>query len=261
MATANQNEPYFADNRISSTELRTLATQGERGLVNYLTSETEETSAMLFGTLAHCLVLEPNELEKRFFVMPKIDGRTKEGKEAKAKALEEAGERSIIDEETLSRARLVAEQAAPFIRGNSNEVEYYTDTAKAKPDSVHLELGIGFDLKSVSNFEAAAKTIWTSRLDLQAGHYANVLAANGVYLHQFNFVMAETVAPFRVRNIIFTGSVLELAKQEAAIWEKKVRAIKAKHLSLEQAKQDTPEIVAEYPDWISLKSREGEEEF
>lgn len=258
---------YYEDKRVSSTEIRTLATQGARGLVNYLTTESEPTPAMIFGTLVHALVLEPGEVVKRYYTMPKIDGRTKEGKEAKAKALAEAGDKTIVDEETFARAQAVAREVSPFVggaaleTGDLREAEFYTETCKAKPDAVDESAGTVFDIKTTAAFDTAPKTVWTLRYDLQAGHYCNVLAANGVNVEKFVFVFAETTAPFRVREIIFAGDVLALAKREAEMWAIDAQAVKVKEQKLEEVAQDTPEIYASYPDWVRLQTVKTEEEF
>ena len=42
-----------------------------------------ETPALVFGGVAHTVILEPEKLYNDFFVMPKIDGRTKAGKAEK----------------------------------------------------------------------------------------------------------------------------------------------------------------------------------
>lgn len=250
---------YYEDNRVSSTEIRTLATQGARGLVNYLTAESEPSPSMVFGTLVHALVLEPDEVAKRFYTMPKIDGRTKEGKEAKAKALAEAGDKTVIDEETFSRAQTVAREVAPFINAGTREAEFYTETCKAKPDALNESAKTVIDIKATASFDTAPKTLWSSRYDLQAGHYCNVLAANGVNIEKFVFVFAETAAPFRVRTIELAGETLALAKSEAKIWAVDVAAIKAQGKKLEETEQDTPAIVATYPDWVPLRTTAQEE--
>jgi hypothetical protein len=46
----------------------------------YLRLNPEETPALTFGSALHTLVLEPNEFNKRYAVLPECDRRTKEGK-------------------------------------------------------------------------------------------------------------------------------------------------------------------------------------
>lgn len=48
------------------------------------TVPSEDTASLIFGRAAHCAAFEPAEYAAGFWVPPKADGRTKEGKEAKA---------------------------------------------------------------------------------------------------------------------------------------------------------------------------------
>ena len=47
-----------------------------------VTHPEEPTPALLFGVAAHMAVLEPERFQAEYIVAPKIDRRTKEGKEA-----------------------------------------------------------------------------------------------------------------------------------------------------------------------------------
>jgi hypothetical protein len=60
-----------------------------RAFVAYKLQERKETKAMQLGTAVHCLVLEPDEFEKRYFVAPNVNGATKEGKATWAKIYED----------------------------------------------------------------------------------------------------------------------------------------------------------------------------
>lgn len=60
-----------------------------RAFVAYKLKERTETSAMQMGTAVHCLVLEPHEFAKRYFVAPAVNGATKEGKATWAKIYED----------------------------------------------------------------------------------------------------------------------------------------------------------------------------
>lgn len=48
--------------------------------IRYKLREKKQTDAMIFGSMFHCLVLEPEEFDSRFAVAPKVDRRTKAGK-------------------------------------------------------------------------------------------------------------------------------------------------------------------------------------
>jgi hypothetical protein len=54
---------------------------------------------MEFGTALHTRILEPREFSTRYLVAPKISGRTKEGKKARAEFEEMAKGKTVISEE------------------------------------------------------------------------------------------------------------------------------------------------------------------
>ncbi len=66
--------------------------------IEYLRKEFKPTPAMALGSLVHCLLLQPNELGKQFFVMPNIDKRTKEGKAKYEEAVEASKGKQIVTE-------------------------------------------------------------------------------------------------------------------------------------------------------------------
>jgi hypothetical protein len=49
--------------------------------VKYLTTDKKPTEAMLFGSICHKLILEPQEFDKEFIVEPEFNKRTNQGKE------------------------------------------------------------------------------------------------------------------------------------------------------------------------------------
>ena len=64
----------------------------------------EETEAMKLGTLIHLLILEPHRFSDEYAVMPKVDGRTKEGKAAKAAFELQANGKIVVDQEQYDTA-------------------------------------------------------------------------------------------------------------------------------------------------------------
>ena len=63
----------------------------------------EETPALIFGSALHTLVLEPNEFNKRYAMLPECDRRTKEGKALfESFAIANAGKRVLKGSEVDS---------------------------------------------------------------------------------------------------------------------------------------------------------------
>lgn len=65
--------------RLSFSSLSAFAIS-PRAFIAYKLQERKETKAMVMGEAVHCLVLEPELFNDRFFVAPDVNGATKEGK-------------------------------------------------------------------------------------------------------------------------------------------------------------------------------------
>lgn len=86
--------------------------------IKYKLGEREETDAMIYGSMVHCLVLEPEEFDKRYHALDDADicvqiggakpRATKAYKEWKAVALQEAAGRILVETEDMEHAKLVA---------------------------------------------------------------------------------------------------------------------------------------------------------
>lgn len=86
--------------------------------IDYKLGVREETDAMAFGSMVHCLVLEPNEFEKRYHCLDDKDicvqiggakpRATKQYKEWKEYAMAEAGERILVETDDYISAKIIA---------------------------------------------------------------------------------------------------------------------------------------------------------
>lgn len=90
------NETYHADrSAVSSSQLKVLAAQSPAHFKASFATKNESTESLLFGSAFHCALLEPDEFAERYFVMPDINARTKDGK-AKIAALEELANGKLL---------------------------------------------------------------------------------------------------------------------------------------------------------------------
>lgn len=65
----------------------------------------EATDAMQLGTLIHTMLLEPDTVDSRYVVIPKMDMRKKESKERYAELVETAGGKILVPEEPASTSK------------------------------------------------------------------------------------------------------------------------------------------------------------
>jgi len=105
------NDEYHARPEYSSSQLKDLLRSAAHFYSFNIAKEHEKESKKHFdfGTLAHCLFLEPHLFESEFVIGPKFDRRTKAGKE-EAAAWESANTgKIIIDQDQLDGAMRIAE--------------------------------------------------------------------------------------------------------------------------------------------------------
>lgn len=86
--------------------------------INYKLGKREETDAMLYGSMVHCLVLEPEDFDNRYYCIDdtdtceKIGGAkpraTKAYKEWKSQIVLQAGERQVVETNDFLNAKIVA---------------------------------------------------------------------------------------------------------------------------------------------------------
>lgn len=95
--------------RLSFTSLSKLD-KSPRHFRDFFTTEFNETPAMRVGSLVHTLILEPELFTERYIIAPKIDKRTKVGKEAYNAFILASEGKTVITESEY-------EQALVYVQG------------------------------------------------------------------------------------------------------------------------------------------------
>jgi hypothetical protein len=175
-----------------------------RAFIAYKLQERKSTPAMQMGEAVHCLVLEPEKFDERYFVAPEVNGATKEGKATWAKIYEDFcgplpdGATPKIEEikaailaatgtiviagkdasEARARARAVVNnRAARYvldqITHTERRVEFDFQGVKFKGMIDAHGKGIIADLKNMpdATYDRATMAIWGRRLHWQAFGY------------------------------------------------------------------------------------------
>jgi len=139
------NEEYHADPAVSASHLHMAEKSPYHYWSRYLNPDRQPvkpTAAMLFGTLVHTAVLEPDELRNRYDLAP--DRRTKAGKELAAE-MESKGITPVSAADmdaALAMAGAVRshQAAAELLRDGQAEQSFWWDDAdtgmrcKCRPD-------------------------------------------------------------------------------------------------------------------------------
>lgn len=79
-----------------------------RDFIDYKLGVKEQTDAMLYGQMVHCLVLEPDSFDNRYAVAPACDRRTKDGKETWANFCDSVVGLTIVSADDYTNAQIVS---------------------------------------------------------------------------------------------------------------------------------------------------------
>ena len=207
------NDAYRQKPGVSASDLKLM--MKSMATYKYAKEHPEETDtpAFLFGRAYHKLMLEPDDFEKEFIVSPKFDRRTKEGKAAYEKFLQDAEGKDVIDEETYQKLleMQIALYKTPFvkflIKGEHEKSFFWVDeetkmACKCRPDSFGEVKGeyVCVDLKTTKDAETDKfmRDAVKFGYDIQAYHYCQGL--KNAYGHDFKFlfIAQEKTAPYLV---------------------------------------------------------------
>ena len=182
--------------------------------------EDNDTPSLRFGRACHKFMLEPYDFGNEYAVVPKVDGRTKEGKEAKKEFLKQAEGKELIDEETYDKLVDMRDMLykTPYVKnlinGEHEKSFFWTDEAtgikcKCRPDSFGKfgNHNIIVDYKTTENAETSAfmRSALKYNYDVQAAHYTAGLEAIYGKDYQFIFIAQETKPPYLV-NVLQADS-------------------------------------------------------
>ena len=199
------NENYHANRRyISSSALKTIH---KKSVMHYLNQKPFTSSSLSLGTLIHTAILEPENFERDYFVMPKVDKRTKAGKEEYARYVELSNGKELVDQETIAVKDAIMENftinnEAVYFNQGVKEMSYYSEVngvlVKVRPDCYNEELGFISDPKTCQDNSPKGfmRDVYKYGYHLQAAFYSDVL---NVDPSSFVFTAIETNHPYSVQ--------------------------------------------------------------
>ena len=148
--------------------------------------DEEKTKALDMGTALHCLLLEPEEFDKRFIIAPEFNRRTTAGKAQEAeffRQCEGLGMSVMTAEEgrklKLMRESALAHHAARWLLeadGHAEASFYWTDEetgelCRIRPDRYLANHPVLVDVKKVADMDRFARHIEEFRYHVQDAMY------------------------------------------------------------------------------------------
>jgi hypothetical protein len=225
-------DSYYDDNsRISNSMLSTLADSPEVFYAKYIeqTHIETDTPAMKFGRLFHLMATEPEKIASRYIAAPKLDRRTKEGKEQFARFLEKIGERETVEMEDVLLAELLTrkiwkhDQMIQLVGLPADfEVpvvfELLGVPMKCRPDAVYHGPRIIVDFKTCNDAspEGFKRSITSFGYDRQAWLYREALRQVTDVEYRFIFAAVEKTFPYRVGVYELDETTLNAAQDSVA---------------------------------------------
>lgn len=215
------NKEYREREGLSSTDIKRM--MKSMATWKYFKDNPEkdsDTPSLKFGRAYHKFMLEPFDFVNEYAVMPKVDRRTKEGKEEYAAFEKEAEGKEVIDEETQEKLIAMREvlYKTPYvknlIKGEHEKSFFWTDAGtgikcKCRPDSfgVFGSRNVIIDLKTTSDAETSAfmRSALKFNYDVQAAHYTAGLEEIYGKEYTFIFIAQEVKAPYLV-NVLQADS-------------------------------------------------------
>lgn len=176
-----------------------------------VTHERETTAALAFGTAAHKYILEPDDFWNCYAIAPKVDRRTKAGKEEYAAFLEQSAGKTIITQEDLEtikqmdEAIMQNESAIRLLKTGQHEVPIeWTDPdtgeeCKCRPDCITGDYIVDYKTTTSCEGNAFEYSCRKYGYKLQAAMYTEGVFNATLESKKFAFVAQEKNPPYAVR--------------------------------------------------------------
>lgn len=173
----------------------------------------EPTSALIFGKALHSFILEPENFDNEFAIIPNIDRRTKEGKAIYAEFFELCKDKDLLSQEDFEIIKRMGESvlnnkyAAELLTGQREQSFFWFDEltgekCKVRPDILthYNDFNVITDLKSCASADTETFTRDCIKFgyDFQAAMYKEGIDICTGKPHSFIFIAVEKSEPYAV---------------------------------------------------------------
>lgn len=229
------NQTYHALPQISASQLVTMRRSPLHFWDRYINPNNpviEPTPAMFLGTLAHAAILEPQDFDSRYIVLPDgIDRRTKEGK-ALYESIIATGKEPVKADVWQQVKGMVAaamrhELLQQILRAAKKEhsiIYSCTETleaCRARPD-IYLPAceayphGLVLDLKTTTDASPSVfgKRAWDGGMLIQAAHYGAAIYSETGEWPAYGWVAIESQRPHAMKIYMATHEQIQYGREE-----------------------------------------------
>lgn len=217
MRTANDtNEKYHSSAGISASGLKTIYKKSVR---HHIDRKPFESAAMALGSAVHAAMLEPNTFFDDYHVMPKIDRRTKEGKEAYLVEQKKAEGKMLITPDDYEKINSILDNfrnddlAQKYCKGVI-ELSHYGKheglDVRVRPDCLNKVQGFISDVKTCQDNSPMAfkRDVYKYAYHLQAAFYMDMIGVD-----EFRFIAVETNYPYTIEVYTLSDEMIEQGRK------------------------------------------------
>jgi hypothetical protein len=200
---------YHAIDALSASGAKHLL----RSAAHYLAQKEkpmEPTAAMRLGTAVHTMILEPEKADTEIARAPKVDKRTKVGKETLELFERENAGKLILDADVYDKAAAIADavykhpQARELLKDGQSEVSMLWQAHGGIPCKARFDYYKGdgiIDIKTTQDAspDGFARNIAGFKYHMQAAHYLQgYREVTGWDADHFTFIAVESEPPYAI---------------------------------------------------------------
>tara|TARA_E500000331_G_C17252275_1_gene711692 strand:+ start:1560 stop:2471 length:912 start_codon:yes stop_codon:yes gene_type:complete len=227
---SQEDREYFWGKGLSNSGLSKFSKSAD----HYFWDDFVKTQALVVGSATHCYILEPDKFDSRFVIAPKIDKRTKAGKEEWAEF-----EKTLVRKDGRDIEAITEEEFGMIVNmkkavqnhglarsllseGISEETIVWNDEKtgclmKGKLDWRRPEEKIIIDLKTTrdASREGVLKSAFNYRYHVQQSVYIDgVQTITGENDYRFMFIFVEKYPPYGVSVIELDDVAYDLGHKQ-----------------------------------------------
>ncbi len=218
------NASYREANGVSKSDLDLIS----RSVSHWKNKQVEQTKAMILGSAFHDSILLPETFESSYFIEPKFNKRTKEGKAEYEAFLKENVGKTPLEENDFDRIIAMRDKvllhpvAKKILNGAIFEQSCFSrDTEtdidiKCRPDILRLEDCIIADLKTTQDASPLefSKSIANYCYDKQAAFYCDILSKiTSAPFTTFIFIAVEKNPPHEVAIYDANEAMIQIGRE------------------------------------------------
>lgn len=208
----DRNEDYHDSPGISASGLKTIYL---KSMYHYLNQKPFESKAMAFGSAVHTALLEPDDFDDEYYIMPKLDRRTKIGQTIYNDRVKLIKDKKILNKDEGDKINYIIKNfrkntlANEYCEGQIEISHYgkYNDIdVRIRPDVLNRERDFISDVKTCQDNSPMAfkRDIYKYAYHLQAAFYIDQLGINN-----FKFIAVQNTYPYTVEVYTLSNELLE----------------------------------------------------